>query len=85
MKGDLAKQIATQLNLRATVVRAVLMARGSPQEKKKALTEAGVDRVMRDRIINATRAFLHEEVLRLDARRHPQRPSRGGRGIRPKT
>ena len=73
MKGDLAKQVAGQLKLRVDLVRTVLMARGSPQEKRKVLTDAGVDRAMRDRIINAARAFLHEELLRLDAHRYPPR------------
>ncbi|TLY37963.1 MAG: hypothetical protein E6K60_02600 [Nitrospirae bacterium] len=79
MKGDLAKHIATQLNLRADIVRVVLMARGSPHEKKKVLADAGVDRALRDRIVNAARAFLHEELLRLDAQHHPPRKVRDRR------
>ena len=70
---DLVKQIAAQLKLNVPIVRAVLLARGSPQEMRKALAHSGVDRALMDRIGNAARTLIHEELLRLDARAHPLR------------
>ena len=68
---DLAKQIAAQLSVDVPIVRAVLLARGSPQEMRKALANSGVDRALMERIGNAARTLIHEELLRLDARAHP--------------
>ncbi len=68
---DLAKQIAAQLKLDVPIVRTVLLARGSPRAAGKTLAEAGVDRALRERIGNAARTLIHEELLRLDARAHP--------------
>ena len=86
---DLAKRVAAQLKLNVPVVRTVLLARGSREETRKALTQAGVDRDLMEKIGNAARAVIHEELNRLDARAHPpvkkplQRPgSRPTRGAR---
>ena len=68
---DLVKQIAAQLKVNAPIVRAALLARGSPQEMRKALAHSGVDRALMERIGNAARTLIHEELLRLDAGHHP--------------
>lgn len=69
--GDLAKRVAAHLKLNVPIVRAVLLARGSPQETRQALATLGVDRAQIEQIGNAARTIIHEELNRLDARAHP--------------
>jgi hypothetical protein len=72
--NDLAKRIAAQLKLKNSVVRAVLMAKGSPQALKKVLVEAELSEAMVRQITEAARTLIHDELMRLDAQHHPEGP-----------
>jgi hypothetical protein len=77
---DLAKGVAAQLKINVPVVRSVLLARGSPRETRNALAKSGVDRELMERIGNAARTLIHEELNRLDARAHPPAKKTKSRG-----
>ncbi len=57
----LAKRIAVRLKLKAKDVRAVLASR-----------KAGLPPAVVSRITEMARTLIHEELLRLDAKRHPE-------------
>lgn len=61
--NDFAKRIAAQMKLNSRVVRAVL------ESKKTDLPRAAVTQ-----ITEAARTLIHEELMRLDARHHPEGP-----------
>jgi len=61
--NDFAKRIAAQMKLSSRVVRAVL------ESKKTDLPRAAVTQ-----ITEAARTLIHEELMRLDARHHPEGP-----------
>ena len=67
---DLSKRIAAQLKLKSSVVRAVLMAKGSPHALKKVLVEAELSEATVRQITEAARTLIHEELLRFDAQYH---------------
>jgi len=68
---ELAKRIAAQMKLDNSVVRAVL------ESKKTDLPKAAVRQ-----ITESARTLIHEELMRIDARHHPEGsqspPRRGG-------
>lgn len=68
---DLAKRIAEQMKLTSSVVRAVL------ESKKTDLPKTAVTQ-----ITEMARTLIHEELMRIDAQRHPEGPQpaprRGG-------
>ena len=68
---EIAKQIATQLTLKAADVRAVL------ESKKTDLPRATVRQ-----ITETARTLLHAEILRLDAHHHPRGPESAPRRSR---
>jgi hypothetical protein len=57
----LAKRIAAQLKLKSSVVRTVLESKGTdlPRTTVRQITETA-------------RTLIHEELMRLDAKRHPE-------------
>ncbi|MEK6695001.1 MAG: hypothetical protein AABY67_06570 [Nitrospirota bacterium] len=60
---ELAKRIAEQMLLKSSDVRAVL------ESKKTDLPKAAVRQ-----ITESARTLIHEELMRLDAQRHPEGP-----------
>ena len=58
--NDLAKQIAVRLKLKSGDVRTVLASRKSD-----------LPRAVVSQIIEMARTLIHEELVRLDAKRHP--------------
>ena len=68
---ELAKRIATQLELKSSVVRAVL-------ESKKT----DLPRAMVTQITEGARTLIHEELVRLDAQHHPEGPKSAPRRSR---
>ena len=72
--NDLAKRIAAQLKLKSSVVRAVLMAKGSHPALKKVLVGAELSEATVRQITEAARTLIHEELMRLDAQHHPESP-----------
>ena len=60
---EIAKRIAEQMKLDSSVVRAAL------ESKKPDLPKATVKQ-----ITEAARTMIHEELMRLDAQRHPDAP-----------
>ena len=69
--NDFAKRIAAQMKLDSSVVRAVL------ESKKTDLPKAALRQ-----ITESARTLIHEELMRIDARHHPEgsqsTPRRGG-------
>ena len=68
---EIAKQIATQLTLKAADVRAVL-------ESKKT----DLPRTTAKQITESARTMIHEELMRIDAQRHPEAPKSAPRRSR---
>ncbi len=60
---EISKRIAEQMKLDNSVVRAVL------ESKKTDLPKAAVKQ-----ITESARTMIHEELMRLDAQRHPDAP-----------